>query len=298
MRGARRTSLLLGTIALFLLAFFVLAGALSHTPAEAPRDVSLSPRENPFDSVVLEAKAAIVVDARQSKILYAKNEEAQLPLASLTKLMTALVVAESLPPDSTVTIRREDLAPEGDTGLRESQKWKVDDLLAFTLLTSSNDGVEALTRAFPGSALTALNEKAQNLSLPQTFFSNSSGLDAGPSYSGGYGSAKDVAVLFSYLLRRHSAILEATRSREILFGPEGEGEGIVGKNTNKAISEIPGVIASKTGFTDLAGGNVAIAFDAGPLRPIIIVVLGSTLEGRFTDALSLAQTALAALPAE
>lgn len=298
MKGAHRASLLLGTIALFLLAFLVLAGALPNTPAELPRDISLSPRENPFDSVVLEAKAAIVVDARQGKIIYAKNEEAQLPLASLTKLMTALVVAESLPPDSTVTIKREDLAPEGDTGLREGQRWKVGDLLAFSLLTSSNDGVEALARALPGSALTALNEKAQNLSLPQTFFSNSSGLDVGPSYSGGYGSAKDIAVLFSYLLRRHSAILEATRSREILFGPEGEGEGIVGKNTNKAISEIPGVIASKTGFTDLAGGNVAIAFDAGPLRPIIIVVLGSTLEGRFADALSLAQTALAALSAE
>lgn len=55
------------------------------------------------------------------------------------------------------------------------------------------------------------------------------------------------------------------------------------KNTNEAVERFPGLIASKTGFTSLAGGNLAVAFEAGPMYPIIIVVLGSTLEERFND---------------
>ena len=64
------------------------------------------------------------------------------------------------------------------------------------------------------------------------------------------------------------------------------------QNTNKALDRIPGIVASKTGFTDLAGGNLAIALEAGPLRPIIVVVLGSTEEGRFDDVANLTNAAI------
>ncbi len=64
------------------------------------------------------------------------------------------------------------------------------------------------------------------------------------------------------------------------------------ENTNKDVRSFTGVIASKTGFTDLAGGNLAFMFEAGPMRPIAIVVLGSTAEDRFTDVKKLISASL------
>ncbi len=66
-------------------------------------------------------------------------------------------------------------------------------------------------------------------------------------------------------------------------------------NTNEALGEIPGLLMGKTGFTDLAGGNLAVVFEAGPARPIVVVVLGSTREGRFADMRILVETTLRAL---
>jgi D-alanyl-D-alanine carboxypeptidase len=68
------------------------------------------------------------------------------------------------------------------------------------------------------------------------------------------------------------------------------------ENTNVVIDKIPNLIASKTGYTDLAGGNLVIAFDAGLNHPIIISVLGSTEKGRFSDVLQLVQATLKQLP--
>ena len=66
-------------------------------------------------------------------------------------------------------------------------------------------------------------------------------------------------------------------------------------NTNEVVGSIPGLIASKTGFTDLAGGNLVVAFDAGINRPVIISVLGATKDGRFTDMEMLVNASLRAL---
>ena len=64
------------------------------------------------------------------------------------------------------------------------------------------------------------------------------------------------------------------------------------QNTNYFVDQVPNIIASKTGFTDLAGGNLVIAYDAGLNRPIIISVLGSSEEGRFKDALKLLEASM------
>ena len=77
-------------------------------------------------------------------------------------------------------------------------------------------------------------------------------------------------------------------------GGNGRG-GIDARNTNQETGKFPLLIASKTGYTDLAGGNLALAFDAGFNRPIIIVVLGSSYEGRFADAEKLVWATLAYL---
>jgi len=107
---------------------------------------------------------------------------------------------------------------------------------------------------------------------------------------GAYGSARDMALLFAYTLKNYPEILEATRYNNLEF--KSDAEKYEAGNTNIFVNKIPNIIASKTGYTDLAGGNLVIAFDAGINRPIIISILGSTQDDRFEDALKLASATI------
>lgn len=259
-----------------------------------------------FEQISLQAKAAYVYDTRDGNVLYSKNGELQFPLASLTKIMTALVAAEGVSANSTLSINKRILLPEGDSGFRVGEKWSIKNMIDMTLVASSNDGARALASigSFPDSDGDAdantqmrfvemMNKKARELGLAQTYFLNESGLDENISASGAYGSARDIAALLSYVIHTHPDLMDATVYRSISVSSSDAVHTVY--NTNKALDKIPGIIASKTGFTDLAGGNLAIAFEAGPLRSIIIVVLGSTEEGRFDDVAVLVNAAIAAV---
>lgn len=250
---------------------------------------------NPFDTVLLEAQAAHVWDVNKGETLYALNAESQLPLASLTKLMTAYAASEVLLPSSTVVVELDSLQEEGDDGLFSSESWKLKDLLDFTLLVSSNDGANVLASA-AGSKLIGggtqsdveeaflkkMNKIASDIKLTQTYFVNETGLDPTTETSGSYGSARDVNRLLEHILQANPSLLSATVYNTLSFNSQ-SGFSHTASNTNDMVGDIPGLIASKTGFTDLAGGNLAIAFDAGLNRPIIITVLGSSVDGRFSD---------------
>ncbi|MEQ1561632.1 MAG: hypothetical protein ABL899_02850, partial [Nitrospira sp.] len=137
--------------------------------------------------------------------------------------------------------------------------------------------------------ISKMNTRAQELDMKQTYFINESGLDVGQ-VSGGNGSAIDVAKLMAYILKNHPKLLEATKYKEITIDSISKSHKI--KNTNISVNEIPELIASKTGFTDMAGGNLVVAFDSSIGRPIIVVVLGSTEVGRFEDVKALVNASL------
>ncbi|MSR71112.1 MAG: D-alanyl-D-alanine carboxypeptidase [Candidatus Taylorbacteria bacterium] len=241
--------------------------------------------KNPFADVVLKAKSAYIIDLEKHVSLFKLNSTLQLPLASLTKIMTA-ISAEKLSTTTTeVVISAKSLKQEGDNGLRPGEKWKLSDLLKFTLLVSSNDGASAIAGAFTGF-VDAMNQNARDIGLPQTYFMNESGLDVSRGLSGGYGSAEDVAKLFEYAVSHYPDIFLVTKEKKGVFVSENN-ISHVGENTNKVVSDIPGLIASKTGTTDLAGGNLVIEFLPKEGHPVIIVVMGSTIDGRFDDMLTL-----------
>lgn len=260
---------------------------------------------DPFEGIDLIAKAVYVWDINKKEVLYAKNIEAQLPLASVTKLMTALVANEILPQTTVVNINSEALSSEGDTGLFAEEKWTLGDLLDFTLLVSSNDGASAIaalaglyatdTPVAPSESkkvfVNRMNKRAGEIGLTQTYFVNETGLDLESGTSGAYGSARDMAVLLKYIIENAPGIVDTTRFASFTFFSL---DNILhsATNTNNSISNIPGLIASKTGFTELAGGNIVFAFDTGINHPIIISILGSSLEGRFTDAEKLVAASL------
>jgi D-alanyl-D-alanine carboxypeptidase (penicillin-binding protein 5/6) len=127
-----------------------------------------------------------------------------------------------------------------------------------------------------------MNENAKKLGMNQTYFLNESGLDENNKVSGAYGSAKDMGILFEYMLMFHSNILEATTFDDTAV-PTVDKAKRTAINTNTLVGQTPRVLASKTGLTDLAGGNLVMAIDAGLAHPVIIAVLGSTQEGRFSD---------------
>ena len=246
-----------------------------------------------FDTINLEAKSVYVFDVVKNEVIFKKNEFAQLPLASLTKLMTAITAIELVPKNSLITIRKEFLKEEGDTGLLADESWKLRDLLDFSLMVSSNDGARSIASVIGAMDLKTdnydlgrkdfiekMNEKAKELGLKQTYFVNESGLDDGV-ISGGYGSAIDVSSLIKYILENHPEILEATKYQTLDIPSLNKMHNAT--NTNISVDQIPGILASKTGYTELAGGNLAVAFDSSIGRPIIVVVLGSTIDGRFED---------------
>ncbi|MEK7116586.1 MAG: serine hydrolase [Patescibacteria group bacterium] len=247
---------------------------------------------NPFQEISLEAKGAVVWDVINRRELFSKNSNEPLPLASLTKVLTVIMTSEKINDDQKIKITPADLGPEGDSKLAVGDIWRAKDLRDFTLLTSSNDGAFALaavTETHP-QFIKEMNDIASKIGLSSSRFFNEHGLDREADRGGAYGSAKDMAILFEYALKNYPEVLEATRYKNLEFSSSQKKYSA--ENTNTAIDKIPNIIASKTGFTDLAGGNLVVAFDAGLNRPIIISVLGSGEQGRFSDMLQLVEASI------
>ncbi|MEQ1500034.1 MAG: serine hydrolase [Parcubacteria group bacterium] len=291
--------------ALFLSVLFMIFVISQEVKGPQTKEVAVHeelPPQKVFAPVSLKAKSAYVYDVAQNKILFKKNELAQLPLASITKLMMALTASELLPKDSKITIRKEFLEEEGNSGLLANESWKLKDLLDFSLIVSSNDGARSIASVIGATKLqtdnydlgrrefiSKMNDKARELGLKQMYFTNENGLDVGTT-SGGYGSAVDVSNLLQYIMKNNPDILEATRYENLKINSQTQTHSA--KNTNTDLTNIPGIIASKTGFTEMAGGNLVVAFDSSLGRPIIVVVLGSTQEGRFEDVEKLVKASL------
>lgn len=249
-----------------------------------------------FADMSLQAKAAIVIDIKTGKTLFARNPNAQLPLASLTKVPLALTVAEVLGSNDVLTIPR-DTAPKGSAErLAAGEKWRVQDIIDFTLVASSNGGAEILAEAadktlherYPQSpedsaTLWRMNDLARSLGLSRTYFLNVHGLDLSMSLAGAYGSAHDMAALFAYAASANPSLFSGTARNDMLLTSTDGASQTSAFNTNEAQGAIPGLIMGKTGFTDLAGGNLAVVFDIGIAHPVVAVVLGSTRDERFED---------------
>lgn len=282
------------TLVLFVL--IVILGAnfyLIGKPTGEARAIEMSPAPTPFDGITLEARAAYILDITSGETVYEKNADEILPLASLTKIMTAITAADALDDATPIPISRAALAAEGSQGLFVGETWSPRELMRLTLVSSSNDGARALAEYFvEESFVQTMNRKSMELGLRKTYFFNATGLDLSRQTSGGYGTAKEIASLLSYGVSHYPDIFNPTRRRELTFASlSGVSHRV--KNTNEGVESSFGVIASKTGYTALAGGNLAVVFDAGLQHPLAAIVLGSSPDGRFSDMETLMSAALA-----
>jgi D-alanyl-D-alanine carboxypeptidase (penicillin-binding protein 5/6) len=237
------------------------------------------------------AKAAIVLDPATGQVLFSKNGEVSLPLASLTKLMTAETVLSVEKDNASVTITPDDLKPEGDWGFKVGETWSLGQLLKFGLVASSNDAMAAAAASAGPQIIDDMNKTAANLGLTQTYFLNPTGLDLDPSTPGAYGSAHDVARLASVFLKNYPELFESTTHASVTI--VSASSTLEAASTDVPLLTIPGLIAAKTGYTDLAGGNLVAVFETDINHPLIAVVLGSTRDGRFSDTKTLIDAARA-----
>ncbi|MBA3789063.1 D-alanyl-D-alanine carboxypeptidase [Patescibacteria group bacterium] len=286
--------------------FFILNSFTDTVSAQIIRppnigDASSTPfsTKNAYVNLSLIGKAAVVYDLTTGKTLYAQNATTPLPLASITKLLTLYAASNVLQPSSPVVMTPLALAQNGDAadnGFTAGETFNFEDLARLTLAASSNDGAEAIVEAAGiqknKDTSSLLASAAAAAGLTQTHANNSTGLDKDTEVSGGYGSAHDVAVLAGALIKKAPQIAQATTQPSVsIRSLEGIRHSFA--NTNIDVTHLPNLLLSKTGYTDLAGGNLVVVYDAGIGHPVAIVVLGSTETGRFTDVGQLMKATLA-----
>lgn len=218
------------------------------------------------------AAAVLILDRVSHEMLYKKNSRQKLPVASLTKLMTAVVALENLPLDEVVAIQNP--ADNGSKmGLVNGEKIRIEDLIWGLLLSSGNDAAYALmeegNRRMETSFIQTMNEKAQFLGMQNTHFVNPSGLDQANHYSTAY----DLALLTDYVLRFPLIDKTVATPKTTVTSTDGK---IVHelKSTNELLGRIEGVTGVKTGTSQRAGDSLILLVERGG-HEIIIVLLGS-----------------------
>ena len=230
------------------------------------------------------ANSVMVVDARTGAVLHEKNADQPRPAASTQKLLTALVIAETGYLDRTVKVEPIDtLAEPVRLNIRPGEVYQRIDLLRALLVKSPNDVARCLARDNAGSLeafAERMNAKAQLLGATHSHFLNPNGLPI----PGQYSTARDLAII------ARAAYANPT-IRSIVCLPQlvfryANGRTRELENTNKVLKRLPFCNGMKTGYTE-AAGHCLIASGSRPGRDIIVVVLGDTKSGVWTDAASL-----------
>lgn len=244
-----------------------------------------------FDSLPIKAKSVYVYDVKEDSVIYAKNEHTPLPLASITKVMSSYCALKNSNVEEVVLVPRAvfDLSV-GTTTSNDFELWTIRDLAIYTLIESSNLGSEVLAENTLGinGLVECMNRSVEEMGLFETKFFNVSGLDIDADRSGAYGSSENVATMFQNVYREFPEILGTTAYDSYdIYSQNGIMRTAL--NTNIVSNGIVRMLASKTGFTDLSGGNLVFMMNAGLQRRVVVVILGSTQQERFTDALVISE---------
>lgn len=227
-------------------------------------------RKKGFYETKVFAGSSVVIDADSGTILYYDKGRDRTPIASLTKIMTAVIVMEKVKDlNEVVTIDNEALSADGTKvgcptsvlctaeRLHSNEKITVKDLLTAMLLDSANDAAVALGKHIAGSQKAfgeMMNEKAQELNLDDSHFCNPSGLDE----DGCYSSAYDLARITAYSMK-YDTIWKIMKIQETsVRSCDGKYEHML-KNTDVLLGEIPNCLGGKTGFTYNAGKSLMLA---------------------------------------
>ena len=278
--------------------FLIIAGIFSFTASAESVTVSsecdISDLEVPLSDTVetsaigttleIKAKSAVLLEPYTGEILYEQNADEQLPPASITKIMSLLLVMEALDRGN-FTLETMVTASEHACSMGGSQIWlepgetmTVDDLLRATVIASANDACVALGELVAGSEegfVALMNERAKELGMNSTTFKNCTGLDA----EGHITTAGDVAIMSGELIRHELIMDYSTVWMDSLR--DGKSELV---NTNKLVRFYKGTTGLKTGTTSTAKYCLSATAERDGLSLVAVVMAGETSNDRFEGA--------------
>jgi serine-type D-Ala-D-Ala carboxypeptidase (penicillin-binding protein 5/6) len=284
--------------ALLVVAVAINAGASGRVVAPPPTPVPPHGSPSPFPTKLatpadtstppaIAAGAAVLADPDSGQILFAKDPRTRRPIASLTKLMTALLVRHDLPLHATVTVDpaavfdRKTFGSSSVLGLKAGERVSVENLLYAMLLGSANDAADALAIAADGSEaafVRHMNAEAARLGMRDTHFASASGLD-----DDGHSTPRDLLTLTDAV--NADPVLRSITGTKVQRIPAPKGPDRVIQNRNVLLWLYPGAVGTKTGTTAGAGSCV-IATARRDGRALVAIVLHAQDEP-FSDAAAL-----------
>jgi len=248
-------------------------------------------RSRKLEIPYLTAESAAVLDMESGEFVYEKDSDMPRSPASLTKLMSLLLVLDDLSDgvlgwEDTYTVTEQEAHTAGSKyGMSPGEDFTVRQLVAGASMVSGCDCVQCLVRLCAGDEaafVERMNQEAEALGLEGCHFSNAAGIDAIDHYM----TARDIAVLSRELLERHPEILEFTASREQTIGER------TFKNTNRLVGAKPHVKGLKTGTSEMGGYNLDIYADAGGKRYIIVLLGSNDDNSRYSEAAAILEALL------
>ncbi len=257
-------------------------GVVTHS---APKTVQILNNSSFGNQPSVNARAALVMDGQTGEVLYSKNSNTAFPIASITKLMTAVVIADArLNMSEKITLTQADFSCSGckssSSTLRAGDSMNRAEALLFALMKSENPAAAALARTFPGGRaafISAMNAKAKSLGMNSTHYLESTGL-----HPGNVASARDLGILVN-TASQYSLIRQFSTTPSYDFNL---GYRVLKSNNTNALVRNGGwnINISKTGYINEAGRCVVMHTTLNN-RPAVVVLLGAdTSAARTNDA--------------
>ena len=235
-----------------------------------------------IDAPEINAKSALLMDAKTGTVLFSKNASEALPPASVTKVMTLLLVAEAIDrgeiklSDNVIVSENASSMGGSQIFLKEGEKFTVEELLKSTIIASANDAAVALAELVAGNEayfVAKMNERANQLGMNNTHFENATGLD--DSVENHTTSAYDIGLMSKELLK-YDII---TKYTNVWQDSIRNGEFIL-TNTNRLVRFYDGCTGLKTGSTDKAGFCISATAKRGEMHLIAVIMGAETRDAR------------------
>lgn len=243
---------------------------------------------NTSEEPKLNSRAAVIYDRKSKKIIWGKKENEKRPMASTTKIMTAIVVLENANLSDTVTVSKKSAGTGGSRlGLKVGDKITVNNLLYGLLMVSGNDAAVALAEYVGGSVegfADKMNQKAKELGLENTHFVTPHGLDMADHYT----TALELAEMADYAMNNEK-FAEIVNTKNITISINGRSKSL--KNTNELLGNLNGVNGVKTGFTNGANRCLVTSVNRDGMNIITVVLGADTKKDRTNDSVKLIEYA-------
>lgn len=234
--------------------------------------------------------AVLFTSHGEKEILYQKNIDEELPIASLTKIMTAMIVVDHYDLDDIITVSKDAVLTEGESGrLSPGEQMSVEGLLDLSLLVSSNDAVSALVEKMGEEKFIRLmNEEMERIGLYKIHFKNAHGLDE-KDHNNNTASVYELALMTEYSMLQYPLVWDILGTVEKdVYGSNGLGQSIHHhpRNVSRKLLEEEGVIGGKTGYTEDAVETMILTMEAPGIVEgnIVIVILGVGIGERIQKA--------------